>query len=145
MTAIVDNQALWELAFGEISTPGLVWEKTALLCSLEQEMAGYFAGTLRRFKTPLHLVGTPFQNAAWEALLRIPYGQTRTYGAQAQYMGRPRACRAVGAANAKNRLAIVVPCHRVIPASGTTGGYASGPRRKEWLLTHEKKWFCRIC
>ena len=81
--------------------------------------------------------GTPFQAQAWRALRKIPAGRTTTYADQARKIGRPAAVRAVGAANARNPIAIVVPCHRVIGANGTLTGYAGGIARKEWLLAHE--------
>jgi methylated-DNA-[protein]-cysteine S-methyltransferase len=97
----------------------------------------YLAGKRRDFELPLDLRGTPFQRACWEALLAIPYGETRTYADQAVAVGRPAAVRAVGAANGANPIAIVVPCHRVVAAGGKLGGYAGGLPLKARLLALE--------
>jgi methylated-DNA-[protein]-cysteine S-methyltransferase len=103
------------------------------------QVAEYFAGTRTRFDLTLRLAGTPFQRRVWEALTRIPYGHTVSYGALASAIGRPGASRAVGAANARNPLSIVVPCHRVVGADGTLTGYAGGPDRKGWLIDWERR------
>lgn len=102
------------------------------------EIGEYFAGRRTRFTTPLKLSGTEFQKQAWSALLEIPYGKTSTYGRQAAAIGRPKSVRAIGAANGKNRIGIIVPCHRVIGANGTLTGYGGGIERKRWLLEHER-------
>lgn len=99
----------------------------------------YFAGRLKEFSVRLLLPGTPFQSAVWTKLMNIPYGTTRSYLAQAAAMGRPGSVRAVANANSMNRIAIVVPCHRVIGADGSLTGYAGGLWRKKWLLEHEIK------
>ncbi len=104
-----------------------------------QQLAEYFAGKRREFDLPLAPKGTGFQERAWRALLAIPYGETRTYGEQARAIGRPAASRAVGAANGKNPIAIIIPCHRVIGANGTLTGYGGGLPLKRWLLEHEAK------
>jgi len=107
---------------------------TQLTSALRQ----YFAGQLQALRTiPWATAGSPFQRAVWHALVDIPAGQTRSYGELAQALGLPEAARAVGWANASNPIAIVVPCHRVIGASGKLTGYAGGLPRKRWLLTHE--------
>jgi O-6-methylguanine DNA methyltransferase len=105
--------------------------------ALGDELDAYFAGRLRAFRTPLDLVGTPFQQGVWQALLQIPYGQTRSYGQQASQIGRPTATRAVAAANGQNKVSIIVPCHRVIGSNGTLTGYGGGLPRKQWLLQLE--------
>lgn len=110
---------------------------TALLRQAAQELAAYFDGRLRAFHLPLAPQGTPFQRCVWQALTEIPFGQTATYGDVAAAVGRPRACRAVGQANNRNPIAIVVPCHRVIGASGALTGYAGGLWIKEYLLKLE--------
>lgn len=102
-----------------------------------RQLRAYFGGERLRFDLPLAPRGTPFQQRVWLALRAIPPGATTTYGAVAARIGRPTAARAVGAANGQNPLAIVVPCHRVIGASGALTGYASGLDRKRWLLDHE--------
>jgi AraC family transcriptional regulator of adaptative response/methylated-DNA-[protein]-cysteine methyltransferase len=106
---------------------------------LEARLAEYFAGTRQAFDLPLVLRGTPFQEAAWEALLTIPYGETRSYRDQAEAIGRPSAVRAVGRANGANRIAIVVPCHRVVGADGKLTGYGGGLWRKRYLLDLESR------
>jgi methylated-DNA-[protein]-cysteine S-methyltransferase len=101
------------------------------------QLAQWFAGVRREFDLPLRPRGTPFQLAVWEALRGIPHGETRTYAEIARLVGRPSAVRAVGAANARNPISIVVPCHRVVGADGSLTGYAGGVDRKRWLLAHE--------
>ncbi len=98
----------------------------------------YFTGSLRLFRTPLELLGTPFQKKVWHELMSIPYGVQRSYAAQARAIGAPDAIRAVARANGANQLAIIVPCHRVVGSNGDLTGYAGGLARKEWLLEHEK-------
>jgi len=102
------------------------------------ELRAYFAGTLRKFTVPLHMQGTEFQVLVWRGLRRIPFGQTVSYGELAQRIGHPGAARAVGQANARNPIAIVVPCHRVIAASGRLHGFGGGLWRKRFLLDHER-------
>lgn len=108
------------------------------LDAAERQLGEYFAGKRRTFDLVLAPRGTPFQMAAWQVLRTIPFGSTMTYGEQAAAMGNPRAVRAVGGANGRNPLAIVVPCHRVIGANGQLTGYASGVERKRWLLDFEQ-------
>jgi methylated-DNA-[protein]-cysteine S-methyltransferase len=108
------------------------------LDAAEQQLGEYFAGKRRTFDLVLAPRGTPFQMSAWEVLRTIRFGSTMTYGEQAAAMGKPRAVRAVGGANGRNPLAIVVPCHRVIGANGQLTGYASGVERKRWLLDFEQ-------
>lgn len=107
---------------------------------VQQELNAYFAGTLRQFKTPLTLIGTPFQRAVWAAVQSIPYGKTCSYADIARAIGRPTAVRAVGTAIGANPVWLIVPCHRVIQSNGGIGGYAGGIERKKWLLEHEGKW-----
>ena len=101
------------------------------------QLAAYFAGKLRRFELPLRPAGTPFQQRVWAALCEIPYGEVRSYGAIAARIGSPKAARAVGRANHGNPLPIVIPCHRVIGASGALTGYGGGLPIKEYLLRIE--------
>jgi AraC family transcriptional regulator of adaptative response/methylated-DNA-[protein]-cysteine methyltransferase len=105
---------------------------------LKDELQRYFAGSLRRFTVPLAYPGTPFQRQVWDELLAIPYGQTRSYQQLAAAVGQPTAVRAVGRANGLNRIAVVIPCHRVINKDGGLGGYGGGLRRKEFLLELEQ-------
>ncbi len=109
-----------------------------MLERLRAQLAEYFDGRRRTFDLPLRLAGTPFQERVWNALLTIPYGEVRSYGEIARAIGAPSAVRAVGRANGTNRIAIVVPCHRVIGADGSIVGYGGGMRRKEWLLGLER-------
>lgn len=102
-----------------------------------RQLDAYFAGELTEFDLPLHLVGTPFQLRVWEQLRLIPYGETRTYGELAEALGSPGASRAVGLANGKNPVSIVVPCHRVVGAGGSLTGYGGGLARKKRLLAFE--------
>ncbi|TAK15160.1 MAG: methylated-DNA--[protein]-cysteine S-methyltransferase [Acidobacteria bacterium] len=108
-----------------------------VLAELEHQLAAYFGGTLTVFDLPLAPKGTPFQREVWEALQSIPFGQTTTYGRIAETIGRPDAVRAVGAANGQNPIPIVIPCHRVIGASGSLTGFGGGLEMKRWLLAHE--------
>jgi methylated-DNA-[protein]-cysteine S-methyltransferase len=104
----------------------------------EAQLAEYFAGQRQRFDLPLAPLGTAFQKRVWQLLQQIPFGETRSYGELAKMLGQPTASRAVGAANGRNPISIVVPCHRVIGLSGKLTGYAGGLNRKEWLLAHER-------
>ncbi len=122
----------------EVHTPTpLTADVPAALRLAAEELRAYFAGDLRVFSVPLRLAGTPFQRAVWAALRAIPFGLVRTYGEIAAAVGNPRAARAVGMANARNPVAVIVPCHRVIAAGGRLGGYGGGLWRKRWLLRHE--------
>jgi AraC family transcriptional regulator, regulatory protein of adaptative response / methylated-DNA-[protein]-cysteine methyltransferase len=107
--------------------------------ALNVQMTEYFAGTRRTFELPLVLPGTPFQKSVWKALCTIPYGTTRSYQEQAEFMGKPEAVRAVGKANGDNRIGIIIPCHRVIGKNGKLVGYGGGLWRKKYLLEHELK------
>lgn len=108
-----------------------------VLIEASGQLFEYFDGHRRNFKLPLAFVGTAFQRLVWAALLTIPYGETRSYAAIAAMIGRPSACRAVGAANGRNPLSIVAPCHRVIGASGALTGFAGGLAIKRRLLALE--------
>lgn len=104
-----------------------------------EQLEDYFNGTRCTFDLPLAPSGTPFQQAAWSVLREIPYGTTITYGEQAARLGDVSKARAVGAANGRNPLSIVVPCHRVVAAGGQLGGFAGGLMAKQWLLEHERR------
>jgi len=99
----------------------------------------YFRGERKRFSLALDLVGTEFQKKAWEQLASIPYGETATYAEVAAAIGRPKAVRAVGQANHRNPVSIIIPCHRVIGSDGRLVGYGGGLWRKQWLLAHERR------
>lgn len=139
MVAIADEKALYRLDFVDRREGApLPQGRTGPILSIERELREYFEGKLREFKTPVELEGTPFQKSVWEALRRIPFGQTRSYSELAAAIGRPTAFRAAAQANGANPLTILVPCHRVINSSGELGGYSAGLKRKGWLLSHEK-------
>ncbi|MBX3435965.1 MAG: methylated-DNA--[protein]-cysteine S-methyltransferase [Planctomycetaceae bacterium] len=108
------------------------------LDALEAQLARYFAGSLHHFSLPLVIRGTPFQERVWNQLLTIPYGETCSYEDLARGIGDSKASRAVGSANGRNRMAILIPCHRVVNKSGALGGYGGGLRRKEFLLNLER-------
>lgn len=152
MIAISDDEGLYLLEF--VDRRGLEREierlrlktyaaiipgSTGPIKSITLEIQSYFDGALTEFKTPLHLLGSPFQRLVWEELLRIPYGQTQTYAAQAEAIGKRTAYRAVANANGANQIAIVIPCHRIISSNGNLGGYGGGITRKKWLIDHEKQ------
>lgn len=152
MLAVADEEALYLLEF--VDRRGLEREIERLrhqlnaaivpgenspIHSIENELKSYFAGSLKKFMTPIHMVGSPFQKMAWHALTLIPYGETRSYAEQAQALGKPTACRAVANANGANPLSIIVPCHRIINSNGQLGGYGGGIARKQWLIELEKK------
>jgi methylated-DNA-[protein]-cysteine S-methyltransferase len=109
-----------------------------VLVETERELGEYFAGRRKTFSIPLDMRGTRFQKQVWDALLAIPFGETRSYGQLARQLGNPRATRAVGTANGRNPLSIVLPCHRVIGSSGKLTGFAGGLDAKAHLLGLEK-------
>jgi methylated-DNA-[protein]-cysteine S-methyltransferase len=114
------------------------WERNdSALRPAREQLAAYFAGERFHFDLLLDLAGTPFQKRVWQELLQIPYGATISYVELARRVGQPKAARAVGSANGRNPIAIVIPCHRVIAADGSLGGYGGGLDRKKWLLDHE--------
>ena len=119
--------------------PDPAWQESAEPFSVALEQLGeYFAGSRQEFDVPLKVAGTPFQQRVWQELVRIPYGTTITYAQLAQRVGKPTASRAVGNANARNPISIIVPCHRVIGADGKLTGYAGGVDKKQWLLAWER-------
>ena len=113
--------------------------ETAVLFAAKEQLAEYFAGRRRVFELPLAPAGTAFQQAVWEALQTIPYGQVASYGDIARRIGNPKACRAVGGANNRNPISIVIPCHRVVGANGALVGYGGGLDKKQWLLNLEQQ------
>lgn len=144
MIAVADDSALHQLEFIDTVEQKVNIEKgsgqTAVLDSIELELEQYFDGKLKEFKTPIALSGTPFQVTVWNALIKISYGDTQSYAQVANGIHKPTSYRAAAQANGANRLAIIVPCHRVINANGKMGGYNGGLQRKEWLLKHEKEY-----
>jgi methylated-DNA-[protein]-cysteine S-methyltransferase len=110
-----------------------------LLNEAIKQLDEYFAGDRKEFDLPLKQPGSDFQQQVWQQLLQIPYGKTITYGQQSNQMKNPLAIRAIAAANGKNDLWVIVPCHRVIGSNGSLTGYAGGLWRKQWLLEHEAR------
>jgi methylated-DNA-[protein]-cysteine S-methyltransferase len=132
-----DATAVCEVSFQEkpgISDPVL----TPLLKKARQELTEYFAGTRQSFDLPLCPSGTAFQQRIWQVLQTIPYGTTISYQQEAEAAGSPHACRAAGGANGANPIVILIPCHRVIRADGSLGGYSAGLQRKAFLLQLEQ-------
>jgi methylated-DNA-[protein]-cysteine S-methyltransferase len=118
--------------------PGATADDRAFRRAVRQ-LDEWFAGRRRAFDLPLELHGTEWQRRVWDVLLEIPFGETVTYGEVARRAGRPGAARAVGHAVGRNRVAIIVPCHRVVAAGGAIGGYTGGLENKRWLLAHERE------
>ena len=138
LTLESDGQAITGLYF-QRRDGGLPGEQLPLHCQAAAQLAEYFAGRRKTFSLPLAPRGTEFQRLVWQALLTIPYGETRSYGEIAAAVGRPRACRAVGMANHRNPISILIPCHRVIGSGGALVGYGGGLAIKEALLRLERE------
>lgn len=150
MVAGANSDAIRLLEFGDHSRPGRRFQTTRdllrrpllpedpLLTRLERQLDEYFKGKRTDFDLPLSYTGTDFQCRVWQALRDIPYGRTMSYGEVARTIGKPGAARAVGTANGSNRIAIIIPCHRVIAAGGGPGGYGGGLWRKLRLLELER-------
>jgi methylated-DNA-[protein]-cysteine S-methyltransferase len=144
LTLTVENEVLTGVHMHDqrhapVLSPAIERDDAALAPFVAQLQA-YFAGKLTAFELPIHLRGTEFQRRVWASLQEIPYGETISYGELARWVGNPKASRAVGLANGRNPVAIVVPCHRVIGADGSLTGYGGGLERKVWLLEHEGSW-----
>jgi methylated-DNA-[protein]-cysteine S-methyltransferase len=139
LTLLADKDELIGVHLPDQEHPDAPRRDSPVLLRAAAQLAEYFAGTRRTFDLSLAPRGTAFQRRVWDALLAIPYGTTRSYGDIARAIGRPAASRAVGTANARNPLAIVVPCHRVIGANGALTGFAWGLAAKRWLLDHEAR------
>jgi methylated-DNA-[protein]-cysteine S-methyltransferase len=140
LTLVAGALGLRAVLFADEAPPaGAVDGAHPLLVTAERQLREYFAGERRAFELPLDLVGTPFQRRCWLALPSIPYGTTVSYGEQARRLGHPSAARAVGAANARNPISIVLPCHRVVGADGKLTGYGGGLDAKRMLLEHETR------
>jgi methylated-DNA-[protein]-cysteine S-methyltransferase len=140
LTLVSDGAALVALEFDNVNRPVLQAPRgeDEVLAAARRQLDAYFAGRLRSFDLPLAPKGTAFQQRVWKALTRIPYGATRSYGALASAIGAPGASRAVGLANGRNPIAIVIPCHRVIGADGSLTGFGGGVERKRFLLELEQ-------
>ncbi|MCA3014293.1 MAG: methylated-DNA--[protein]-cysteine S-methyltransferase [Myxococcaceae bacterium] len=129
---------LYPPAHGRQPAIGAGWQRhDAFFTGVKDQLEAYFAGRLTRFEVSLAAKGTPFQRRVWDALLEVPYGATVTYGEVAARLGCPAAARAVGLANGRNPISIIVPCHRVVGRSGKLTGYAGGLELKRTLLDHE--------
>ncbi|MBX7275625.1 methylated-DNA--[protein]-cysteine S-methyltransferase [Pseudomonas sp. M5A4_2d] len=133
------NAILWEKERANRVRLGELREAndSSVLLAAEQQLKEYFAGTRHQFELELDFTGTEFQKQVWQALLTIPFGETRSYSQIAQQIGNPKAVRAVGAANGRNPISIIAPCHRVIGASGGLTGFAGGLEAKQYLLALE--------
>jgi methylated-DNA-[protein]-cysteine S-methyltransferase len=151
LTVVADGDAIVAIWFeAEVADSPAALDRTveagagehAILDRAIEQLEEYFRGERTEFELPLAPQGTPFQQKAWLALREIPFGETITYGEQARRLGDPNKSRAVGAANGKNPIPIVVPCHRVVGANGHLTGYAGGLGTKAWLLDHE--WRVRL-
>lgn len=136
LTALVFDQG-WN-NFVESEKLELIEKKDKLLVKTEKQLNEYFSGNRTEFDIPLEIGGTDFQNKAWKSLLTIPFGQTVSYAEQALKIKNPKAVRAVGAANAKNKIAIIIPCHRVVGKNGSLTGFAGGLNTKQQLLELER-------
>ena len=128
-----------DVMVGWVRDDGALGPAARILADAREQLVAYFAGDLTTFDLPLATSGTEFQERVWGALREIPYGELTSYSALARRIGAPKAFRAVGAANGQNPIPIVVPCHRVIGASGSLTGFGGGIERKRWLLRHEHR------
>jgi len=134
------NDAICRVFFGKEKMPhSYEIKETPLIKNAAAQLKEYLDGKRIKFELPFHYNGTDFQRLAWEALMKIPAGETRSYKDIAESIGRPKACRAVGMANHRNPLAIFIPCHRVVETGGGLGGYAGGLFIKKYLLDLEKR------
>lgn len=134
-----DGESGHEAALGDADIVDVAATEHAPLATAVEQLDEYFAGERTEFDLPLDAAGTAFQHQAWDALVRIPFGETVSYGEQAVMLGDKNKARAVGAANGKNPIPIVVPCHRVVGSNGHLTGFAGGLEAKAWLLDHEFK------
>jgi AraC family transcriptional regulator of adaptative response/methylated-DNA-[protein]-cysteine methyltransferase len=150
--SVADDESLYLLEFVERRGLGQEVERvskkfktivalgeTKITIQVKSELEQYFKGKLNQFKTPLHIIGSPFQQSVWRALQQIPIGETKSYLELAGMIKHPKSFRAVANANGANQFVIVIPCHRVINHNGNIGGYGGGISRKQWLLNHERK------
>lgn len=135
MYFVGDDRYITELRFGEIADEN----PSPVLNMGRIQLEEYFEGKRKEFDLPLQAAGTDFQKKVWQALREIPYGETASYGGIAEKIGNKNACRAVGMANNRNPIAVIIPCHRVVGADGSLTGYAGGLDKKEFLLKLESR------
>lgn len=141
LTLVSDGAALTGVFFAKQkhgAAPAEATKPDRIIDAARKQLDSYFAGRRTGFDLPLKPTGTAFQTRVWAALTKIPYGETKSYGAIAAGIGSPKAVRAVGAANGRNPIPIIIPCHRVIGADGTLTGFGGGMERKAWLLDLER-------
>lgn len=138
LTVVADENQITEISFGRNRRDEFLMEETGLISMAQIQLFEYLDGGRTEFDLPLKMEGTEFQKKVWQALLTIPYGETRSYMDIANQIGNPKACRAVGMANHANPISIVVPCHRVIGKNGSLTGYGGGLPTKEILLKLEQ-------
>ncbi len=136
LEVVCSDKALLSVKYVEKSGKN---SKNTLVKNVLVQLQEYFGGKRKKFDLPLELSGSEFQKQAWRELMNIPYGQTISYQEQATKIRNPKAIRAVGSANGKNKINIIIPCHRVIGKNGKLVGYGGGLSRKEWLIGHEKR------
>jgi len=154
MLAIVDEEKLHLLEFCNLATletrlrklqshtkARIIFGRNHLLESVEAELSAYFSGQNAQFSVDCAFHGSDFECRTWKILTEIPAATTYSYAQQAKILGQPTAYRAVARANSQNKIAIIIPCHRVVGADGHLTGYAGGIERKQWLLAHEKQYF----
>ncbi|MFO0837849.1 MAG: methylated-DNA--[protein]-cysteine S-methyltransferase [Phycisphaerae bacterium] len=137
LTLLADEDSIVRLDMGPTRINDSWQEGGATLKDATRQLRAYFDGKLRDFELPLSPRGTEFQRRVWRQLCKIPFGQAISYGQLASRCANPRASRAVGSANGRNPIGIIIPCHRVIASDGKLGGYSAGLDRKRWLLRHE--------
>ena len=133
---ITSKDSLLELNFGQFQDTSMT-QPVGYVAKVVEQLDEYFAGNRKRFDLKLFPEGTAFQQSVWAALQTIPFGKTVSYQDIAAQLDKPRASRAVGNANGKNPIALIIPCHRVVAHNGSLGGYSSGLDKKRWLLEHE--------
>ena len=139
MTIAEEDGRITQVSFGSFDKADGIKKETAVLTEAKEQLEEYFEGRRKEFHLPLAPGGTPFQKKVWEALQSIPYGETRSYKDIAVQIGNEKACRAVGMANNRNPIGIIIPCHRVVGSNGKLIGYAGGLEKKAFLLELENK------
>ena len=141
LTIIASPTTLQSIIWDNLTTPKELTRNTnhPIIAETKKQLTDYFNNQRQQFDLPLAPIGTPFQQQVWKELLKIPYGETISYGEQAKRLGDKNKARAVGSANGKNPIPIIIPCHRVIGSNGKLTGFAGGLDKKSILLTHERR------